>query len=284
MRTLHHQPAATIGEKVRSWRQRRKLSQLDFALEVEISQKHLSFIESGRSHPSRAMVLRLAQSLAVPLRERNAMLLAAGFAPSVPEMPLSAPEMTAAREAVERLLAAHEPFPALAVDRHWTLVAANEAVRPFLALARDPRLVVEPVNVLRLSLHPDGLGPHIVNGGEWRAHVLTRLRRQADESGDPSLSALLDELNGLPGPEAVAGPPASGVLVPFQVRLGDRVLSFLSTTTVFGTPLEITLSELAIEAFFPADPDTASALRGGFGEAPQRPKGKRRASSQGPPR
>src|SRR5262245_11204815 len=189
---------ASVGALVRTWRQQRGLSQLDLAVEAEISQKHLSFIESGRSNPSRDMVLVLAEHLDVPLRERNAMLLAAGFAPLFRDRPLSDPALAGALATVERLLKAHEPFPALTVDRHWTMVGANAAVVPLLA-GVDPALIKPPVNVLRVSLHPRGLAPLIVNLAEWRTHLLERLRRQIRLTRDPALETLLGELTAYPG-------------------------------------------------------------------------------------
>lgn len=251
-----------IGEHLRAWRQRRRRSQLDLALDAEISQKHLSFIESGRSAPSRDMVVRLAEHLDVPLRERNVLLLAAGFAPSFPERPLDDPAMKPAREAVELILKGHEPYPALAVDRHWRLVAANGALAPLLAGLADPALLAPPVNVLRLSLHPDGLAPRIVNLAQWRAHLLERLRHQVDVTADPVLARLLTELRTYPAPPP-SGPDRdfAGLAVPLRLATRGGILSFVSTTTVFGTPLDVTLAELAVEAFFPADETTARALR-----------------------
>jgi transcriptional regulator with XRE-family HTH domain len=254
----------TIGDHLRDWRQRRRLSQLDLALDAEISTRHLSFLETGRSQPSREMVLRLAERLEIPLRERNQLLVAAGFAPVFPERPLDDPALKAARRAIDLVLAGHEPYPALAVDRHWHLVAANKAVPPLLA-GVDASLLQPPVNVLRLSLHPLGLASRIANHGEWRAHLLDRLRRQVDVTADPVLADLLAELRGYPAPRVPV--PAKvvgdygGVAVQFQLRTEAGVLSFFSTTTVFGTPVDITLSELAVEAFFPADQETVEALR-----------------------
>lgn len=256
----------TIGKHIRDWRQRRRLSQLEFALEVEISQKHLSFIESGRSAPSREMVLRLAEHLRVPLRERNIMLLAAGYAPVFPERALDDPALGAARAAIDRVLTAHEPFPAIAIDRHWTLVAANAVVPALLDMVTDKTLLVPPVNVLRLSLAPGGLAPHVVNFRAWRGHLLERLRQQIDITADPTLERLLSDLQAYPLPaslpdEATSGAAAAGIVVPFRLRTERGILSFLSTTTIFGTPVDITLSELALEVFFPEDAATAAALR-----------------------
>jgi transcriptional regulator with XRE-family HTH domain len=251
---------ASFGDQLRGWRRMRRMSQLDLALDAEISSRHLSFVETGRSHPSRDMVLRLARTLDLPLRARNALLVAAGLAPQYPERSLDDPELAPARRAIDRLLAAHEPFPALAIDRRWHLVAANAAVTPLLA-GISPALLEPPVNVLRLSLHPDGLGPRIVNLAEWKAHLLERLRDQYAASGDAELLRLSAELETYPA-EGAAGAPTDygGLLVPLVLDLGGRRLSFLSTTTVFGTPVEVTLSEVAIEAFFPADAETAAAL------------------------
>lgn len=253
-----------VGELLREWRRRRRLSQLDCAIEAEISSKHLSFLETGRSRPSREMLLRLAELLEVPLRERNTLLIAAGFAPMFTERKLDDPSLQAAREAMEMVLKGHEPYPAVAVDRHWTLLAANRAVAPILT-GISARLLEPPMNVLRLSLHPDGLAPRIVNLGQWRAHLFARLRRQIEISADAVLMALLDELSTYPVPQppARSADPegANAFVVPMRLATAAGVLSFISTTTVFGTPIDVTLSELAIEAFFPADAATAAALR-----------------------
>lgn len=254
--------ATPVGRLLREWRQRRRLSQLDFATEAEISAKHLSFIETGRAQPSRDMLLKLAELLEVPLRERNRLLVAAGFAPMFAERSLDDPALQAARSAVELVLKGHEPYPALAVDRHWTLLAANRAVPLFLSELPES-LLQPPVNVLRLSLHPDGLAPRIVNLPQWRAHLLARLRRQIEVSADGTLATLYEELAQYPAPAANAREARStnDVVVPFQVAMNGVVLSFISTTTVFGTPIDITLAELALETFFPADEQTARVLR-----------------------
>jgi transcriptional regulator with XRE-family HTH domain len=255
-----------VGDLLREWRQRRRLSQLDLAGEADISTRHLSFVESGRAQPSREMVLHLAERLDVPLRERNVLLVAAGYAPVFRERPLADPALASAKQAIELVLKGHEPYPALAVDRHWTMVAANGAVAAMVAGA-DVSLLQPPVNVLRLSLHPKGLAPRIGNLPEWRAHLLERLRRQVEISADPVLSELLKELRGYPASPAARshragnGGEFSGVAVPVQFVTDNGTLSFFSTTTVFGTPIDITLSELALEAFFPADATTAEALR-----------------------
>jgi transcriptional regulator with XRE-family HTH domain len=253
-------PDHLVGTQIRTWRSRRRLSQLDLALDAEISARHLSFIETGRSRPSRAMLLRLAERLRIPPRERNVLLVAGGFAPALPARTLDDPALAAARQAVEKVLAAYEPYPALAVDLHWTLVAANAGISPFLA-GVAPHLLEPPFNVLRLSLHPEGLAPRIENLGEWRAYVFRRLEEQIDVSADPVLSALLEELRAYPGGTAPSS-ESNGVAILLKVRQGSHLLSFLSMTTVFGTPLDITLSELAIEAFLPADAETVEFLRG----------------------
>lgn len=255
--------ARSLGDHLREWRQRRRMSQLDLALEAEISQRHLSFIESGRSTPSREMLLHLAERLDVPLRDRNPLLLAAGFAPVFAERNLDDLALAPARRAIDRVLKGHEPFPAIAIDRHWTLVAANAALAPLLEVIADPTLLEPPVNVLRLSLHPRGLASHIANLAEWRAHLLDRLRQQISVSGDPVLEKLLKELLSYPAPEAAGDihTDLAGIAVPLQLSTKAGLLSFISTTTVFGTPVDITLSELAIETLFPADEETAAILR-----------------------
>ncbi len=260
--SIEASPVRPFGDHLRTWRQRRRMSQLDLALEAEISQKHLSFVESGRSSASREMVLNLAERLGVPLRERNVLLLAAGYAPLFPERSLDDPALAPARAAVELVLKAHEPYPALAVDRQWSMVAANGAVAPLLAGVRDPALLAPPVNVLRLSLHPSGLAPAIANLAEWRRHLLERLRHQIAITADARLTRLLAELEAYPGGEATGAGDHAGIAVPLRLVTPAGTLSFISTVTVFGTPVDITLSELAVEAFFPADEATARALRG----------------------
>ncbi|OAJ62394.1 transcriptional regulator [Paraburkholderia ginsengiterrae] len=248
------------------------MSQLLLATEADVSTRHLSFVESGRAVPSREMVMHLAERLDVPLRARNALLVAAGYAPLFRERPLSDPQLAAAREAVELVLKGHEPYPALAIDRHWTIIATNNALAPLLAGA-SPELLKPPVNALRLSLHPEGIAASIVNWHAWREHVLARLQRQIDVSGDEALAALRDELTAYPTPPGADAPERDNaavnqIAVPLRLRTPIGVLSFFSTTTVFGTPVDVTLSELAIEAFFPADPQTAAALRE-FAERPR---------------
>lgn len=259
--------APAVGDLLRTWRQRRRMSQLELALEAEISQRHLSFVESGRAAPSREMLMHLAERLDIPLRDRNAMLLAGGYAPAYAERSLEDPDMSAARKAVEAVLKGHEPYPALAVDRHWRLLAANRAVAPLLAAVEETSLLAPPVNVLRISLHPRGLAPRIANLSEWRGHLLDRLRRQLAVAADPVLGDLLKELSSYPAGENLAPlRPASasdhaGVFVPLQLVTPAGLLSFISTTTVFGTPQDITLSEIAMEAFFPADAETVATMQ-----------------------
>jgi transcriptional regulator with XRE-family HTH domain len=254
-----------FGEHLRHWRQHRRLSQQGLAHEADISTRHLSFVETGRAVPSREMVLRLAERLDVPLRERNALLVAAGYAPMYRERPLEDPALAPARQAVELILKSHEPHPALAVDRHWNLLAANRML-PHLLAGADPALLQPPVNVLRLSLHPQGLGPRIVNLGQWREHLFERLRQQVHATGDAVLASLLEELRGYPLPPGAHDTRLEGellgVAMPFLFRTADGgVLRFISTTTVFGSPVDVTLQELALETFFPADDATAAALR-----------------------
>ena len=251
-----------FGDHLREWRQRRHLSQLDLAGHAEISARHLSFVETGRAAPSRDMVLRLAERLDVPLRERNVLLVAAGFAPAFPDRSLDDPALAAARQAVETVLKAHEPYPALAVDRHWNLISANRMVTPLLD-GVAPSLLAPPLNVMRLSFHPEGLAPRTVNLAEWCAHLLERLHRQIETTADPVLVALYDELKTYPIPARTTPRTnmAENVAVPFQMRFGENVLSFISTTMIFGTPVDITLSELALETFFPADDKTTVFVR-----------------------
>jgi len=251
----------SIGALIRHWRERRRMSQLLLANEAEISSRHLSFIETGRAAPSRAMVLRLAEYLQVPLRERNQLLTAAGYAPVYQQRPLEDPSMAPARLAVEQVLKSHEPYPALAIDRHWNLVSANAAVASLIADAGpDPALLEQPVNVLRLSLHPRGLASKIVNLGQWRRHLLERLDGQIRASGDEQLMALRDELASYPGASNDDQTNEGSFAIPFVLNTTAGRLSFISTTLVFGTPVDVTLSELAIEIFFAADAATAAGV------------------------
>jgi transcriptional regulator with XRE-family HTH domain len=256
--------APAVGDHLREWRQRRRLSQMDLALDAEISTRHLSFLETGRAQPSRDMVLRLADQLEIPLRERNVILVAAGFAPVFPQRSLDDPALAAARRAVDIILTGHEPHPALAVDRQWNLISANRMIAPLMAGA-DPELLKPPLNVLRLSFHPKGLAPQIANLHEWRAHILERLRREVELTADPQLNALLTELKAYPIGDGQAvrkvGDEYGGVAIPFQLNTPNGQLSFFTTTTVFGTPVDVTLQELTLETFFPADAATAQAMQ-----------------------
>lgn len=255
----------TVGSLLREWRQRRRFSQLSLAVEAEISQRHLSFLESGRSVPSRDMVLRLVEHLDVPLRARNRILVAAGYAPVHGERGLEAPEFAAARSVIEALLHGHNPHPALAIDRHWTLLLANKAVG-VLTEGVAEHLLQGEVNALRLSLHPEGLAPRIQNFRQWRSHILARLARDADNSADPRLAALLDELKSYPVPARAVSSGGgtvtdNPVAIPLRIDSREGPLEFLSATTVFGTAVDITLSEVVIETFFPANEETAAAMR-----------------------
>jgi len=246
------------GDLIREWRQRRRLSQLDLAIAANVSSRHLSFVETGRSRPTSEMILHLAEHLDVPLRDRNALLLAGGFAPAYPERGLAEPELQAVRDALKRVLDGHEPYPAAVVNRWWELVDANAGIALFTGDVR-PELLEPPVNVLRLSLHPDGMAPRIANLPEWRAHLLARLHRQAEATGDPRLFTLYAELEAYPGGQATP-PHRADVVVPLRFRAARAELSFLSITAVIGTPMDVTVEELAIESFYPADRQTAKAL------------------------
>ncbi|XVQ15227.1 helix-turn-helix domain-containing protein [Spirillospora sp. CA-255316] len=254
-----------VGEQLRAWRQRRRLSQLELASEADVSTRHLSFVETGRSAPSREMVLRLAEHLDVPLRDRNLLLVSAGYAPVYAETPIAEPRMDSVRAALRQVLQGHEPYPAVVVDRFWNLIDANAAAAFFMEGA-PPELLEPPLNVLRLSMHPEGMARNIVNLGEWRAHMIERVRRHVALTADPSLAQLYRELRDYPGAEEPAAVPApvtggDGVVVPLRIRTGDGELSFFSTVATFGTPIDITVAELAIESFYPADEATTAFLR-----------------------
>lgn len=251
---------APVGEQLREWRTRRRMSQMDLALDTEISTRHLSFIETGRSKPSAAMLQRIADCLDVPHRARNALLLAAGYAPDYRERPLDSAEMDGMRAIVEHVLKGHEPYPALAVDRHWNMIAANDAIAILIEQV-SPALLAPPANVLRIALHPEGLAPQIVNYGMWRAHILHRLDLQIEASADPQLAALREEIAGyaVEANDNDVG-AVSSIAVPLVLDTVAGRISFVSTVTIFGTPVDITLSELAIEAFFPADAESAALL------------------------
>lgn len=272
--------AAPFGALLRRWRGHRGKSQLALSLDAGVSTRHLSWLESGKAAPSRAMVLRLANQLDLPLRERNTLLVAAGFAPLYAQRALADPALAPARAVLQRLLDAHEPSPALVVDRHWNLVAHNRLVPLFLAQVA-PALATPPVNVLRVSLHPQGLAPMIRNLPTWRGYVLQRLQRQVHATNDPQLAALLAELTALPPPadapawpadeaDAAAGAPTHDVAVPLTLDTPHGPLSFITTLTVFGAPRDVTLAELAVETLLPADEATAAALRALLATLPPR--------------
>ena len=254
--------APGVGPLLRDWRQRRRLSQLELALDAGVSARHLSFVETGRSVPSADMVLHLAEQLEVPYRERNRMMLAAGYAPIYRERALDDPEMEPIRDALDRILKGHEPYPAVVVDRGWNMIAGNASTAALMGgVSRE--LLEPPVNVLRVSLHPDGMAPQILNLGEWRAHLLERLERQVALTNDEAATELLEELRGYPGPEHPEGSARNaGDEIIASLRLKTEVgeLSFFSTVATFGTAVDITVAELAIESFFPADEATAAKL------------------------
>ncbi|GAA5156873.1 helix-turn-helix transcriptional regulator [Pseudonocardia eucalypti] len=255
----------TVGDLLRKWRQHRRLSQLDLSIQADISTRHLSFVETGRSAPSRDMVMHLAEQLDLPLRERNQMLMAAGYAPVYQERALDTAPMAVIRDAVRQVLLGHEPYPAIAVDRQWNLVDGNAAL-PLMLAEVDPALLEQPANALRISLHPDGMAPRIANLGEWRGHLLGRLRRQVEHTADLGLSELLEELLGYPCADEVPlveHPGPGDVVVPLRLCHESGELAFFSTVTTFGTPLDVTVAELAIEAFFPANQHTTEILRTG---------------------
>lgn len=253
-----------VGVLLRRWRERRRVTQLELALDAGVSARHLSFVETGRSQPGRDLLLRVLERLEVPFREQNRLLLAAGHAPAYPERPFEDPDLAPVREALDLILSGHEPYPAVAVDRAWNMVAANSAM---LSLAEgvevDPELLEPPINVIRIGLHPRGLGPLFVNLGDWHAHWLRRLEGQLAATGDEQLTALIDEVAGYPVPEdESAGEGADEMLGPVRVRTPDGELAFFGMFSSFDTPFEVTTSELAVELLFPADRATAEALHG----------------------
>jgi transcriptional regulator with XRE-family HTH domain len=252
----------SVGELLRTWRQRRSLSQLELALNADVSARHVSFVETGRARPSREMLLHLAEQLDVPLRDRNGLLLAAGYAPQYAERSLETPEMEPVRRALDRFLRAHEPYPAVVIDRHHNLVAGNDALG-LLIEGVDPELLEPPANALRVTLHPRGMAPQIINLAEWSAHLLHRLRREAAITGDPELERLYDELSVYPGVSTDVGhedTTGADVVLPMRMRDGDDELAFFGTISTFGTAVDITLAELSIEAFYPANARTAARL------------------------
>jgi len=258
-------PAPAVGGLLRGWRRRRRLSQLDLSVEAQVSARHLSFVETGRSKPSRELLLHLAEHLDVPLRERNTLLLAGGYAPSYRETALDQETMAPVRAALERILVGSEPFPAVVIDRRWDLVSANASALRIMTEGVAAELLTPPINVLRMSLHPEGMAPRIANLAEFSAHLLERLDRQVASTADAELEALYDELRQFPGVHQrspAPAEPASLLFVPLVLRVrGGGELSFVSTVATFGTALDITMAELAIESFFPADAATAAALQ-----------------------
>jgi transcriptional regulator with XRE-family HTH domain len=285
-------PTPSIGQLIREWRQRRRLSQFDLACDAKISAKHVSFLETGRAMPDREMVLHLAERMAIPLRDRNVMLHAAGFDPTYQERPLDDPAFRVTRHSIDQMLRMHEPNPAVAIDRHWTMAASNRAVASLLS-GVDPLLLSPPVNFVRLNLHPLGLAPRIINLAEWRQSLLTRMRQQIDVTGDAGLIALVDEVSRYPMPAGAVRRlkprDFETLAVPLRLATVQGPLAFFSTTTVFGRPVDITLAELAIEAFFPADMTTVSVMRrmsadlapapAAAHQAPRHPRLARRAAS-----
>ena len=251
-----------FGVLLRRWRVARRMTQADLALAANSSTRHLSCLETGRSQPSRDMVLRLAEYLEVPPREQNVLLLAAGFAPAFEERSLE--QLASARQAIDQILHAHKPYPAFALDRHWNVILSNSAL-PQLYEGCSPNLLRQPMNAVRLTLHPLGMGPRIVNFVEWRAHTITVLRQQIEARADPVIQALLAEVVAYPAPAggiALAtsdGPQRYATPLQIVTRLGT--VSFLNTTTIFGTPTDVTLSELALEMLFPADELTVAIVR-----------------------
>jgi transcriptional regulator with XRE-family HTH domain len=257
---------ATVGVLLREWRTRRRVSQLDLSLSVGVSARHLSFIETGRSRPSPEMVLALAEGLDVPLRERNTLLLAAGFAPRYQSRPLEDGALSPARDAVQRLLDAHDPYPGIVIDRAWNIVGTNAAASALTA-GLPEHLLGPPPNVYRLSLHPDGLAARTLNFPEWAGYLLHQLKRTIALTGDPALRELEEEVRGYPGVAAARAwsspPDKASLLVPVELDAGGgRRLSMFTTLTTFGTPLDVTLAELAVELFYPADAESARLLRG----------------------
>ncbi|MEU9060921.1 helix-turn-helix transcriptional regulator [Streptomyces sp. NPDC048430] len=259
------------GSLLRGWRKLRGITQLELALRADSSARHISFIETGRSTPSRSMVLHLAEHLDVPVRDRNALLVAAGYAPSYPETALTAPAMTTLRAGLDQLLTAYEPFPALVMDGMYDVVAANKGVRLLLDGVAG-HLLRPPMNAMRLTLHPQGLAPRIRNLGEWRGHLLERMERQAALRSSEALRGLYEEVAAYPDPSGDTsagpgertdgrGPAAHPYALPLRIEAGGRVLSFISTATTFNTPMDVTVAELAVETFLPADTETAAALQ-----------------------
>jgi transcriptional regulator with XRE-family HTH domain len=255
------QTATGVGPLLREWRRRRRCSQMELALEAGVSARHISFLETGRSNPSREMVIGLAANLELPLRDRNELLIAAGYAPEYRELAYEDPGLEPVRAAIEKVLAAQDPYPALVVDRHWEMVTANRG----LGLLTDgvaPHLLEPPANAMRIALHPEGMAPRIVNLDEWRRHILHRIERQSRLTGEAAMAELYEELVGYGGPADEAPAPDHDVFIPLRLRgPGGEELSFFSTVATFGTAVDVTVAELSIESFFPADERTAAACR-----------------------
>ncbi|MHA3702573.1 helix-turn-helix domain-containing protein [Jatrophihabitans sp. YIM 134969] len=256
-------PERPVGELLRGWRERRRLSQLELALRVDVSTRHLSYVENGRARPSSEMILRLTEHLEVPLRERNEVLLAGGYAPAYPQRALDAPALARVSDALRRVLDAHLPYPALVLNRWWEMVDANAAITPLLQ-GVSPQLLEPPVNVLRLTLHPDGLAPRIVNLGRWRAHLLTQLRQRMETTGDDQLRSLHSELIGYPGADDSRATPLD-VVLPMVLRVGEVELSMFTVAATVATAGDVTVEELVVESFYPADDATATILRSAKG-------------------
>jgi transcriptional regulator with XRE-family HTH domain len=250
----------TVGPLLRGWRERRRISQLELSLRADSSARHISFIETGRARPSQAMVLRLAEHLEVPVRERNALLLAAGYAPAYPETPLDDPAMSALRAGIEQLLTGYEPYPALVMNGTYDVLAANRGIALLIDGVAE-HLLRPPLNALRITLHPEGIAPRIQNLGQWRPHLLEQLERQISMRGSQRLRELYEEVSAYPGPAPEdSADPMHPFALPMRIEHEGQVLSFISSVSTFNTPMDVTVSELAIETFLPADPETVKAL------------------------
>jgi len=253
-----------IGDQVRAWRERRHLSQMELSLRAEVSSRHLSFVETGRARPGRELILRLAEELHIPLRDRNALLVSAGFAPVFEHRPFSDPSFDSVRAILELALEKHKPFPAYVIDRHWTVVASNAAI-PEMYEGVAPELLRQPINVIRLMLDPRGMASRIVNFAAWRVHLLAQLRRQLSLTADPVLERLLREALAYPGGSTEDGDGAhsafGGPAMPLEIATRFGRLRFMGATTVFGTPADVTLEEIALEVLYPADAVTEKTVR-----------------------
>lgn len=264
MMTVIAAPNVKVGPLVREWRMRRRRSQMDLALDVGVSTRHLSFVETGRSKPSPELLLSLADHLDVPLRDRNVFMLAAGYAPRYRRTPLDDPSMSRVRAALQQLLDGHDPYPGIVIDRSWNVVLANPAAARLTASLPD-ELTTSKINVFRACLHPDGLAGQTLNFEEWSGYLMGQLRRLETMTNDPEVSDLLDEVEQYPTvvtSEAArdSTPEELPLLVPWNLRIGDNRLSLFTTLTTFGTPRDITLDEVAVELFYPADEATAQLL------------------------